>query len=99
MTGPEPADRQSTPGRERAITRVRRTTAWVVVAATAGTGVAIGLAAHYAPGHSATVQSGSSSRSAESPPAASNTGGGELSPPPVSPSQSSGPSHAVTGQS
>lgn len=99
MTAPDQVGRHQAQGRDRAIGRLRRLTRWVVAAATAGTGIGIGLAAYDTPGHATPVTSGgSSARSAESPPAASSTGGGEFSPPPVSPSASAGRAHAVTGQ-
>ena len=63
MSAASPIRRHDAQGRDRALERVRATTRWVFAAAVAATGIVIGLAAHFYPGHNSTAGGGFSSPS------------------------------------
>lgn len=112
-TGPSPRY-YATQRRDRAISRVRRTTRWVAALAVLGTAVVVEVAAHEVPAKSTSASSvgtstssGSGSPSASNgsqgsgvtPSPATNAGGGALSPPSAPPTQSTQAPSASTGAS
>jgi len=80
MSAASPIRRHDAQGRDRALERVRATTRWVFAAAVAATGIVIGLAAHFYPGHNSTAGA-SVTQSGTSASGGSGTSGGTSSAP------------------
>ncbi|HMD45905.1 MAG TPA: hypothetical protein VKG43_07090 [Acidimicrobiales bacterium] len=109
MNATNPSRRLDALGRDTAISRVRRTTQWVVVSAAAGAGVLIGVVAHGALHHSAGAATSpsvaGSTGSAGAPSGGGSSGSvsqdnsGSYSPPSQAPVQTYQPPQAVSGQS
>ena len=78
MSAASPIRRHDAQGRDRALERVRATTRWVFAAAVAATGIVIGLAAHFYPGHNSTAGA-SVTQSGTSASGGSGTSGGTSS--------------------
>jgi hypothetical protein len=106
---PDQPNHQDIQRRDKAISRVRRTTRWVTTLAVLGTGAVVGVAAHEVPAKSTAVATSTSSGTGATSTSTGSSGsgtlspasaeGGALSPPSASPTHSSSTPRASTGAS
>ncbi len=106
---PDQPNQQDIQRRDKAISRVRRTTRWMATLAVLGTGAVVGAVAHEAPAKSSAVATSTSSGAGATSTSAGSSGsgtlspanaeGGTLSPPSASPSHGSSTPRVSTGAS